>query len=121
MLNTNSDFHLWQLEAIDGAKQLNFGSVKAGKTAKKQTTLINRSKVALTFELSMAPTSPRGVTLAHSISLAPLRATVKPNESCTVTVALSSQERIPNFSEEVVNRLSYKSIHETEQHGPKNH
>ena len=91
----------FQLEAIDGTKQLNFGCVKAGKTVKKQTTLINRSKVPLTFELSMAPTSPRGVTLAQSISLAPVGATLKPNESVAVTVALSSEERIPNFSEEV--------------------
>ena len=82
-------------------KLLNFGSVKAGKQAKKQTTLTNHTKVPVTFDLCMSPTSPRGVTLAQSVSITPSKVTMKPNESVNVVVKLCSNERIPAFSEEV--------------------
>ena len=86
---------------MDGMKLLNFGAVKAGKSVKRQTTLINRTKVPVTFDLIMSPTSPRGVTLAQSLSIGPSRVTLKPNDTCAVSVKLCSNERIHAFSEEV--------------------
>ncbi|XP_063716545.1 hydrocephalus-inducing protein homolog isoform X4 [Symsagittifera roscoffensis] len=98
------------IEAADGMKLLNFGSVKAGKQAKKQTTLTNHTKVPVTFDLCMSPTSPRGVTLAQSVSITPSKVTMKPNESVNVVVKLCSNERIPAFSEEVYLEMAGSSV-----------